>query len=134
MDVPADRSTRTAVAQPQAAVREAGRGAAAPAAHRGAAAASPSPPDQRVRWLVAMVVLLVLAVAAFSRGLQGIAIAVTVADDAVVRWLAGVDLPGFHGLLRGLVAMSSWWILNGVSMRWCSPCWCCAASGTWSSG
>jgi tRNA A-37 threonylcarbamoyl transferase component Bud32/membrane-associated phospholipid phosphatase len=115
MDVPADRSTRTAVPQPQAAVREAGR-----ARRRRRPTGEPPPLPHHlqtsgVRWLVAMVVLLVLAVAAFSRGLQGIAIAVTVADDAVVRWLAGVDLPGFHGLLRGLVAMSSWWVLNGVS-------------------
>src|SRR5215218_8553784 len=40
---------------------------------------------------------------------------VTLADVAVVRWLGGIDLPGFRGLLRGLAALSSWWVLNIVS-------------------
>jgi hypothetical protein len=33
----------------------------------------------------------------------------------VVGWLAGIDLPGFRGLMRGLAALSSWWVLNIVS-------------------
>lgn len=41
-----------------------------------------------------MLVLVALAVAVFARGIQGIAVRVTVVDDAVVRWLAGADLPG----------------------------------------
>jgi hypothetical protein len=34
--------------------------------------------------------------------------------DAVVGWLAGVDLPGFQALMRALSFLSSWWVLNGV--------------------
>ena len=62
-----------------------------------------------------MVVLVALTVAVFARGMRGIAVEVTVVDDAVVGWLAGVDLPGFQGLMRGLVALSSWWVLTPVS-------------------
>jgi membrane-associated phospholipid phosphatase len=62
-----------------------------------------------------MVVLVALAVAVFARGMRGIAVDVTVVDVAVVSWLGGVDLPGFQALMRGLVALSSWWVLNPVS-------------------
>jgi membrane-associated phospholipid phosphatase len=61
-----------------------------------------------------MLVLVALAVAVFARGMQGIAVRVTVVDDAVVRWLAGADLPGFQALMRALSFLSSWWVLNGV--------------------
>jgi membrane-associated phospholipid phosphatase len=33
----------------------------------------------------------------------------------VVGWLGGIDLPGFQGLMRGLAALSSWWVLNPVA-------------------
>jgi tRNA A-37 threonylcarbamoyl transferase component Bud32/membrane-associated phospholipid phosphatase len=62
-----------------------------------------------------MVVLVALAIAVFARGMQGIAVDVTVVDVAVVSWLAGVDLPGFRALMRGLVALSSWWVVTPVS-------------------
>jgi hypothetical protein len=52
--------------------------------------------------------------AVFGRGTRGIAVDVAVADTAVVRWLGGIDLPGFQGL-RGLAALSSWWVLNVAS-------------------
>jgi membrane-associated phospholipid phosphatase/tRNA A-37 threonylcarbamoyl transferase component Bud32 len=114
MDLPADGSTRITGPHPSAAVREAGRG------RRRRPTGEPPPLPHHlqtsgVRWLVAMVVLVALTVAVFARGMRGIAVDVTVADDAVVGWLAGVDLPGFQGLLRGLAAMSSWWVLNVVS-------------------
>jgi tRNA A-37 threonylcarbamoyl transferase component Bud32 len=64
---------------------------------------------------VATAVLVVLVVAVFGRGLRGIAVDVAVADAAVVGWLGGIDLPGFRGLLHGLAALSSWWVLNIVS-------------------
>jgi hypothetical protein len=49
-----------------------------------------------------MLVLVALAVAVFARGMRGVAVDVTVVDDAVVGWLAGVDLPGFQALMRAL--------------------------------
>jgi hypothetical protein len=50
-----------------------------------------------VGWLVALVVLLTLSIVVFAGGLRGPAVTVTVADDAVVRWLAGLDTPGLTG-------------------------------------
>jgi tRNA A-37 threonylcarbamoyl transferase component Bud32 len=115
MDVPADRSTRTAEPQSHQGAREAAR------LHRRRRPTGEPPPlphhlqTSGIRWLVAMVVLVALAVAVFARGMRGIAVDVTVVDDAVVGWLGGVDLPGFRALMRGLVALSSWWVLNPVS-------------------
>jgi hypothetical protein len=62
-----------------------------------------------------MLVLVALTIVVFAGGLRGIAVDVAVADAAVVGWLAGIDLPGFRGLMRGLAAPSSWWVLNSVS-------------------
>ena len=115
MDVPADRSTRTAEPQPHQGAREAAR------LHRRRRPTGEPPPlphhlqTSGVRWLVAMVVLVALAVAVFARGMRGIAVDVTVVDVAVVSWLGGVDLPGFAAVMRGLVAFSSWWVLTPVS-------------------
>ncbi len=67
-----------------------------------------------VRWLIAAVALVALPLVVFARGLRGPAVAVTVADDAVVRWLAGLHAPGLVGLWRVLAAISSWWVLNGL--------------------
>ena len=41
---------------------------------------------------------------------------VTILDDAGVRWLAGLQVPGLHALLRGLVRGSSWWVLFMLSL------------------
>ena len=117
MDVPADRSTRTAGPQLHQGVREAAR------LHRRRRPTGEPPPlphhlqTSGVRWLVAMVVLVALAVAVFALGMRGVAVDVTVVDVAVVSWLAGVDLPGFQALMRGLVALSSWWVLYPVSEK-----------------
>jgi hypothetical protein len=63
-----------------------------------------------VGWLVALVVLVVLSIAVFDSGLQGPA--VTVLDDAVVRWLAGLDAPGLTATWQALAFLGSWWVLN----------------------
>jgi membrane-associated phospholipid phosphatase/tRNA A-37 threonylcarbamoyl transferase component Bud32 len=62
-----------------------------------------------VGWLVAAVVLVGLELAVFGRGLRGAAVAVTVADDAVVRWLGGLHAPGLQALWQGLAHIGSWW-------------------------
>jgi membrane-associated phospholipid phosphatase len=64
-----------------------------------------------VGWLVAAVVLVGLALVVFARGLRGPAVAVTVADDAVVRWLGGLRAPGLEALWQGLAHLGSWWVL-----------------------
>ena len=65
-----------------------------------------------VGWLVALVVLLTLSIVVFAGGLRGPAVTVTVADDAAVRWLAGLDTPGLTGTWRALAFLGSWWVLN----------------------
>src|SRR6266508_940505 len=64
--------------------------------------------------LNAALALVALTIAVFARGMRGLAVDVTVADDAVVRWLRGLHAPGLVGLLRGLAAIGSWWVLNGL--------------------
>jgi len=65
-----------------------------------------------VGWLVALVVLVVLSILVFSGGLRGPAVAVTVLDDAVVRWLTGLDAPGLAATWQALAFLGSWWVLN----------------------
>src|SRR4051794_23866604 len=67
-----------------------------------------------VEWLVASVVLVGSTLAVFSRGLRGIAVDVTVVDDAVVRRLAELQVPGLTGTFRAVAALSSWSVLSFV--------------------
>jgi tRNA A-37 threonylcarbamoyl transferase component Bud32/membrane-associated phospholipid phosphatase len=67
-----------------------------------------------VGWLVASVVLVALSMVVFAGGLRGLALAVTVLDDAVVRWLAGLDAPGLPGTWQALAFLGSWWVLNAL--------------------
>ena len=46
-------------------------------------------------------VLTTLSLVVFAGGLRGRAVAVTVVDDAVVGWLAGLDVPGLFPLMGG---------------------------------
>ena len=67
-----------------------------------------------VGWLVAAVVLVGLALAVFAPGLRGPAVAVTVADDAVVRRLGELHVPGLGVLWQGLAYGGSWWTLTAL--------------------
>src|SRR6266511_3005630 len=67
-----------------------------------------------IGWLIAGVAVVALTIAVFARGLHGLATDVTVADDAVVKWLTDLHAPGLVGVWRALAAISSWWILNGL--------------------
>jgi hypothetical protein len=64
--------------------------------------------------LIAGVVLMALTIKVFAGGMRGLAIDVTVVDDAVVRWLVGLQAPGLVGAWRVLAAISSWWVINGL--------------------
>ena len=112
MDEPADRSRPTSSALPvHPSLREAVR---SPRRRRPTGAAPPLPyrlQTSGIRWLVAAVVLVALTLAIFARGLRGPAVAVTVVDDAVVRWLASLVGPGLVAPLRGLASIASWWVL-----------------------
>ncbi len=57
-----------------------------------------------VWWAAAAVVLVVAAKVAFGPARRGLGVAVTVEDDAVVRWLAGLRVPGLTGLMQAIVA------------------------------
>jgi tRNA A-37 threonylcarbamoyl transferase component Bud32 len=110
MDLPADRSRSTSPPL-HPSLREAVR---SPRRRRPTGAAPPLPyrlQTSGIGWLVAAVVLVGLTLAIFARGMRGPAVAVTVVDDAVVRWLAGLVGPGLVAPLRGLARIGSWWVL-----------------------
>jgi len=111
MKVPADPSVQ-AVAQPipPGTVRR---------ARRRRPTGEPPPLPHHVQtsgvgWLIAALVLVALTIVVFARGLRGVAVDVTVADDAAVSWLGGLHAPGLVGTWRGLAALSSWWALLGL--------------------
>ena len=111
MDLPADRSRSTSTPPLHPTLREAVR---SPRRRRPTGAAPPLPyrlQTSGIRWLVAAVVLVGLTLAIFARGMRGPAVAVTVVDDAVVRWLAGLVGAGLVAPLRGLARIGSWWVL-----------------------
>src|SRR5215203_1580643 len=114
MDVPADRSRSTSALPVDPSLREAVR---SPRRRRPTGAAPPLPyrlQTSGIRWLVAAVILIGLTLAIFARGLRGSAVAVTVVDDAVVQWLAGLVGPALVGPLRGLARIGSWWMLYAL--------------------
>jgi tRNA A-37 threonylcarbamoyl transferase component Bud32/membrane-associated phospholipid phosphatase len=115
MDLPADQPTPTSPPPVHPTLRAAVR---SPRHRRPTGAAPPLPyrlQTSGVGWLVAAVVLVGLTLAVFARGLRGPAVAVTVIDDAVVGWLAGLYGPGLVGPLQGVARISSWWVLYTLS-------------------
>jgi membrane-associated phospholipid phosphatase len=65
-----------------------------------------------VGWLAAAVVLVTLSLLVFAGDLRGPAVAVTVAEDAAIRWLAGLQPPGLLPAMRALAALGSWMAVN----------------------
>ena len=63
-------------------------------------------------WLIAALVAVVVTVVVFGDGVSGAAIPVIVADDTVVRWVSELDLPGIHGIARGISYAASWWVIQ----------------------
>ena len=110
MDLPTGQSTPTS-APLHPTLRTAVR---SPRRRRPTGAAPPLPyrlQTSGIGWLVAALVLVGLTLAVFARGLRGPAVAVTVADDAIVGWLAGLVGPGLEPVLRGVTRVASWWVL-----------------------
>jgi hypothetical protein len=70
-----------------------------------------------VWWALAAVVLVALAKVAFGPARRSVGVAVTVWDDAVVRWLAGLRLPGLTGLMEAIVASTGSAGMVGA-LRW----------------
>ena len=69
-----------------------------------------------IGWLAGAVVLTGLVIVVFAGGLHGVAVDVTVADDAVVGWLGGLNLPGLVAVMQVLAMLSSWWVLKALSV------------------
>ena len=114
MDVPPDQSTPTGASPAHLTLRGA---VWSPRRRRPTGAPPPLPHHLQtsgVGWLVAAVLLVGLALVVFGRGLRGAAVAVTVADDAVVRWLGGLHAPGLEVLWQGLAHGGSWWTLTAL--------------------
>ena len=110
MDLPADQSTRTSTS---------GLRPPPPAPRRRRPSGEPPPLPHHlhttgVGWLVASVVLVALSMAVFAGGLRGPAVTVTVLDDAVVGWLAGLDSPWLVRTWEALAFLGSWWVLNAL--------------------
>jgi tRNA A-37 threonylcarbamoyl transferase component Bud32/membrane-associated phospholipid phosphatase len=70
-----------------------------------------------VWWATAAVVLVAAAKVAFGPARRSLGMAVTVWDDAVVRWLAGLQPPGLTGLMEAIVASTGSAGVIGV-VRW----------------
>jgi tRNA A-37 threonylcarbamoyl transferase component Bud32/membrane-associated phospholipid phosphatase len=70
-----------------------------------------------VWWAAAAVVLVTLARITFGPARRSLGVAVTVWDDAVVRWLAELRLPGLTGLMEAIVASTGSAGMIGA-LRW----------------
>jgi tRNA A-37 threonylcarbamoyl transferase component Bud32 len=111
MDLSTGKPTATSAPPLHPSLRTAVR---SPRRRRPTGAAPPLPyrlQTSGIGWLAAALVLGGLTLAVFARGLRGPAVAVTVVDDAVVRWLAGLVGPGLEPALRGWARIASWWVL-----------------------
>ena len=112
----AEQGVGSSVASPRTTDRAAARRAPRGSPRRRPSGAPPPLPfhlrKTGVGWLIAAAVAVVLTLLIFGDGVSGAAIPVIVADDAVVRWVSGVDLPGIHGLARGVSYATSWWVLQ----------------------
>jgi tRNA A-37 threonylcarbamoyl transferase component Bud32 len=67
-----------------------------------------------VGWLIAALVSVVLSLLVFAGGLQGLAIDITVADDAVVRALAGLQAHGLLAVMQVLAALGSYLAITAL--------------------
>jgi tRNA A-37 threonylcarbamoyl transferase component Bud32/membrane-associated phospholipid phosphatase len=70
-----------------------------------------------VWWAAAAVVLVALAKVIFGPARRSLGVAVTVWDDAMVRWLAGLRVPGLTGLMEAIVASTGSAGMIGA-LRW----------------
>src|SRR5512132_24889 len=116
VDVPADQSTRTSDSRLQPSPTVPLR---SPRRRRPSGEPPPLPHHlltTGVGWLVASVVLVALSIVVFAGGLRGPAVAVTVLDDAVVGWLAGLDGPWLMRTWEALAFLGSWWVLNTLGL------------------
>jgi tRNA A-37 threonylcarbamoyl transferase component Bud32 len=77
--------------------------------HRRRPTGAPPPLPRSIKptgvwWALAAVILVTLVKVAFGPARRSLGVTVTVWDDAVVGWLAGLRLPGLTGLMQAIVA------------------------------
>src|SRR6516225_4507229 len=72
-------------------------------------------------WLIAAIVLTAGSVVIFAHGLRGPAVGVTVADDAVTRWLATAPVPGLTPMARGLADAGSVPVTTAIAYGLVAP-------------
>src|SRR5215203_1698809 len=70
-----------------------------------------------VWWALAALALVILARVVFGFARDSLGVAVTVWDDTVVRWLAGLRFPGVTGLMEAIVASTGSAGMIGA-LRW----------------
>jgi membrane-associated phospholipid phosphatase len=58
-------------------------------------------------WLIALVAVITASIIVFVHGMRGAAVEVTVADDAVVRWLGDVKVPGLAAVAHGFADIAA---------------------------
>ena len=117
MDLPTDQSTRMSTPDP---ISSAVGGPTRSRRRRRPTGEPPPLPHHLqtsgVGWLVVAVALVTLSLLVFARGIRGVAVPVTAADDAVVGWLVGLQVPGLVAAMRVLAAISSWWVLDALAL------------------
>jgi hypothetical protein len=90
--------------------------------HRRRPTGAPPPLPRSIKptgvwWAAAAVILVALAEVAFGPARRSLGVTVTVWDDAVVEWLAGLRLPGLTGLMQAIVASTGSAGMIGA-LRW----------------
>jgi hypothetical protein len=74
-------------------------------------------------WVAAAVVLVTLAKVVFGPARRSLGVAVTVWDDAVVGWLAGLHLPGLTGLMEAIVGLPRVFRTTELVLFHAASCW-----------
>jgi tRNA A-37 threonylcarbamoyl transferase component Bud32/membrane-associated phospholipid phosphatase len=90
--------------------------------HRRRPTGAPPPLPRSIKptgvwWAAAAVILVALAGVAFGPARRSLGVTITVWDDAVVGWLAGLRLPGLTGLMQAIVASTGSAGMIGA-LRW----------------
>jgi tRNA A-37 threonylcarbamoyl transferase component Bud32/membrane-associated phospholipid phosphatase len=65
-----------------------------------------------VGWLICALAASAATLLIYRNGVEGVAINAIVVDNTIVRWIGDIDLPGIHGIARGLSYAGSWWVIE----------------------
>lgn len=65
-----------------------------------------------VGWFIGATIGVAVTLLFYRNGVRGAAIDARVVDDTIVRGISNIDLPGIHGIARGISYASSWWAIE----------------------